>query len=407
VKLKGVEQMKLIIVLLLIFLLNNIANAMTQTKEIPDSLRSKLDSLVIDNYLIPESELDSLLLIYPESDYLLAQKIYVLFEDDENSVEALRIIKDIKNPGTYVLSEIAFYNYAIQTDNKNAELMWKESIARDKRHLNWLVRMRYAQFFGEYQLSGMQNRIDLADKYYLEALEISPNNPRVLLSWARTYLLNVGFVLERQDLVDKASRMLKMVSMDYDPASRNTVEGLYWAAIDNPQMAKLYFHKALTIDSNFIDAVILYSELEIRRGNYLTAKQFLEHHLEKHPNNLDITFDYASVLLYLKEYKNAILFFNKSLSLDNDPIGRSFTKISISEAYIGLHQFDKAEGELLDALKENANSKVYTYLLLLHVLMKRNVDKELKEFYKNFPSESDDNYLHFVFSNYSRKVPKK
>ncbi len=117
--------------------------------------------------------------------------------------------------------------------------------------------------------------------------------------------------------------------------------------------------------------------------------------------------NYTSALLYLKEYKNAILFFNKSLSLDNDPIGRSFTKISISEAYIGLHQFDKAEGELLDALKENANSKVYTYLLLLHVLMKRNVDKELKEFYKNFPSESDDNYLHFVFSNYSRKVPKK
>lgn len=399
--------MKLIIVLLLIFLLNNIANAMTQTKEIPDSLRTKLDSMVIDNYLIPLNELDSLLLIYPESDYLLAQKIYVLFEDDENSDEALRIIKDIKNPGTYVLSEIAFYYCVTLLDNKSAELMWKESIEKDKSHLNWLCRMRYADYFAVARLSEILNRIELSEKYYLEALEISPNNPRVLLSWARTSFLNLYDVEENQDLVDKASQMLRMLPEDYDPSRRYTVEAMYWTIKNNPTMARSFYHKALDIDSNFVEAVVLYSDFELRCGNYLATKQFLLPHIEKHPNDLDITLNYASALLYLKEYKNAILFFEKSLTLDNLSISRSYTKTVIAEGYIGLHQYDKAEQVLQDALIENPNSKVYAYLLLLHVLMKKNIDKELKEFYKNFPSESDDNYLHFVFSNYSRKVPKK
>ncbi|MFN8359779.1 MAG: hypothetical protein U0264_07680 [Candidatus Kapaibacterium sp.] len=389
------------VVLSLLLLASKTLIAMPMPNEIPDSLRVKLDKGVIDNLLISEGELDSLLHSYPESDYLLARKINLLMEEPTHFPLAERLMKSIPNPSTFVLAEIANFYVCNSYDFKAGLQKLSESIAKDNRRINWLCRMYYAEILAQGSSLGIDNWLELSDHYFSEALEISPGNPRVLLAWARSSLINVPY---DNKLVDKASHLLSIIPEEYDPSRKYSVEGLLWIKKNNPAEARIFLQKAINIDSNFLEPVLFLVELENQAGNYHIVEKILKPLVIKYPNDVIYLSDYADVLLNLRKFKDAIKSYEYILSIDTNPIPSRLNRIKIAESYIALAEYNKAEESLRDAQKLSSSVEAEVLLMVVHWLKHKDIKNEIINFFQQHPGDFVKIHVQSVFDKYGVKL---
>ncbi|MBK9250299.1 MAG: hypothetical protein IPM69_19865 [Ignavibacteria bacterium] len=369
--------------------------------EIPDSLRIKLDKGVIDNLLISEDELDSLLHSYPESDYLLARKINLLLEDRANIPDVEKLIKSIHNPGTFILSEVGCYYATYLFNFQTAIKKLDESISIDKRRINWLCRMNYAEIIANGRYFGVDNGLELSDKYFNEALEISPDNPRVLLAWARISVLHNT---EDYMFLDRASNLLSLIPVDYDPSRRYSVEGALWITKNSPTKAKFYLQKAIEMDSNFLEPVTFLADLENQLGNYQIVERLLKPVIIKNPNIHSILNSYIEALLNLKKFKDAVKYCEHLLNIDTNQIPSSLNLIKIAEAYIGLAEYKKAEESLNKAQKLSPSVEAEVLLMVVHWLKHKDIKNEIINFFQQHPGDFSMRHVRSVFDKYGVKI---
>lgn len=160
----------------------------------------------------------------------------------------------------------------------------------------------------------------------------------------------------KNDKVEKMAISLeeKLKTNPVDVESRIELGRIYLSE-DYIEDAVSEFEKALSIDSQHIQAYLLLSLALQRRPNpdLSRAVGLLEKASQIAPDNADVHLNLAQVYDKLKEEEKAITEFNKTIELSNDPV------ILVS-AHLGLMALYQKQGESAKAKEEyEAAYKIY------------------------------------------------
>jgi type IV pilus assembly protein PilF len=116
---------------------------------------------------------------------------------------------------------------------------------------------------------------DLAEKYYKKSLALNPENPRGHN--------NYGQFLCVQGRYEEAEKQFQTAANDpfyTTPSLAMTNAGVCALRIPDEDMAEKYFRQALEMDPEYPPALLQMSMLNYSRGNYLSARAYLQRYQE-------------------------------------------------------------------------------------------------------------------------------
>jgi len=200
---------------------------------------------------------------------------------------------------------------------------------------------------------------DLAEEYFLKALEIQPDHQPTIIALI--------------DLYDKTNQhmkriplMEKIAELSQDAETWFAVGNLY-NQLDNKEKAKESYLKALAIDPEFSGAVVNLSIILYDEGNYSEAIPYLEKAFEEAPDNTFIAARLATAYQKSGRTQEAIDKYENVLIKDPNNIQAYLNLISI---YRSMGNNAKAI-EKINALKKVAPDNPYAYLNLAAIYLEQ------------------------------------
>lgn len=124
------------------------------------------------------------------------------------------------------------------------------------------------------------NETHKADEYLSRALELNPQNPDLMNNYA-VFLCRKGDHAKGEQLAVKAAS---------DPLYKTPEAALLNAGLcamnsQQPERAEKYFRGALAVKPTFAEALYRMAELELKAGNYMPARGFLQRYMQATPIN--------------------------------------------------------------------------------------------------------------------------
>jgi len=200
---------------------------------------------------------------------------------------------------------------------------------------------------------------DLAEEYFLKALEIQPDHQPTIIALI--------------DLYDKTNQpmkriplMEKIAELSQDAETWFAVGNLY-NQLDNKEKAKESYLKALAIDPEFSGAIVNLSIILYDEGNYSEAIPYLEKAFEEAPDNTFIAARLATAYQKSGRTQEAIDKYENVLIKDPNNIQAYLNLISI---YRSMGNNAKAI-EKINALKKVAPDNPYAYLNLAAIYLEQ------------------------------------
>ena len=200
---------------------------------------------------------------------------------------------------------------------------------------------------------------DLAEEYFLKALEIQPDHQPTIIALI--------------DLYDKTNQPMKLIplmekiaELSQDAETWFAVGNLY-NQLDNKEKAKESYLKALAIDPEFSGAVVNLSIILYDEGNYSEAIPYLEKAFEEAPDNTFIAARLATAYQKSGRTQEAIDKYENVLIKDPNNIQAYLNLISI---YRSMGNNAKAI-EKINALKKVAPDNPYSYLNLAAIYLEQ------------------------------------
>ena len=200
---------------------------------------------------------------------------------------------------------------------------------------------------------------DLAEEYFLKALEIQPDHQPTIIALI--------------DLYDKTNQpmkriplMEKIAELSQDAETWFAVGNLY-NQLDNKEKAKESYLKALAIDPEFSGAIVNLSIILYDEGNYNEAIPYLEKAFEEAPDNTFIAARLATAYQKSGRTQEAIDKYENVLIKDPNNIQAYLNLISI---YRSMGNNAKAI-EKINALKKVAPDNPYAYLNLAAIYLEQ------------------------------------
>lgn len=110
---------------------------------IPDEQRTNFDTRIDTDSTLSINDVDKLLKQYPNDDYLLGVKIYVLllFEKNEECKKEVERLKKFSRLGTYTYTFIAYYLHIVEEDYKQAIKYCELARKADVRKINFICHL--------------------------------------------------------------------------------------------------------------------------------------------------------------------------------------------------------------------------------------------------------------------------
>jgi len=200
---------------------------------------------------------------------------------------------------------------------------------------------------------------DLAEEYFLKALEIQPDHQPTIIALI--------------DLYDKTNQhmkriplMEKIAELSQDAETWFAVGNLY-NQLDNKEKAKESYLKALAIDPEFSGAIVNLSIILYDEGNYSEAIPYLEKAFEEAPDNTFIAARLATAYQKSGRTQEAIDKYENVLIKDPNNIQAYLNLISI---YRSMGNNAKAIEKII-ALKKVAPDNPYAYLNLAAIYLEQ------------------------------------
>ena len=356
-------------------------------KEIPDSLRLQLEDFKLPYCDRPEEEWRKYLKSYPKSDFLLSLEIEFMMNNLE---DVPRLISSIKSPGTYTLGAIGYY-YSYISQYETAERYYQKSIKADTKKQNWIDRVALAEILDSF------GELDSAKRYYSEALEISPNNLELKFRLADN--------MENRGEIQQSMYYLNQIPLDYKPAYRLLIEGNILMRNNDYQQAKEKYLESLRIDSSQTTVKMRLAQFYNMTGNYNEAEGIILPLVVEYPYNVDYLYMLAISYMGNNKHQKAIEVVKKIEKLDEyiwESINFLYQAVPI---YISVGLLAELESALIAASHRNKDVEIAAYLLLVHKLMSKDINKEIQNFLNQYGYEANEG-LKAMFYKFNVEFPK-
>ena len=281
-------------------------------------------------------------------DYISAERIFQQAQhqsDKAGDDTTLQADADI----LYTQANIAFLSLIPVADKENND------------SLGFLIRLRTA-FIASYFDS-----INVAKKYYLEAITLKQHLPQIPDSLLFTPYVYMGGICYRQNQFDSALYYYKKAEQINDSYNKPLAEaqrlynrlGAMYYETGNYRQARNYFEKAIAVlaasGSRDIGLLVNYkintASLLIKLESYKEAQSVYESILAYHVFTDEINHNLGIISIKQQEYKKAIEYFRKVNYKDNNKIIDLCYNLGV--AWAGLQEKDSSAFYLQQALAEN------------------------------------------------------
>lgn len=266
----------------------------------------------------------------------------ILQKKDVRASQILPLTKKCKSPKIWYNLGVQFMNEGSFTD---AGLAFKSAIDL-KRELKYELALAKSY----YQIDALKK----AEAIYKEILERGIANENVHLG--------LGLIKAKENKpVDAKKNFLKAREMaPYNPYASYNLALIFKAEGDYLQ-AKKYLNESIRNKSDFSDALIEASKIDVINNDFDNAINKLKLALDSDKNNENIMSFLSKTYLDLMDYEKAIYWSRKSLQIDRDNLE---FKLDLARALIANRQSDSA----LKVLKNHSGGKkccLVDYLITL------------------------------------------
>ncbi len=152
-----------------------------------------------------------------------------------------------------------------------------------------------------------------AQEYLFLALKVKEDYfyPYDLLATIYNKLNKYDLAIEILDLC--IQKFYPKKEYDYQMAVTCTNMATLQNKLDNFDLSIQYAKKALKKKKNYFEAYIPLARSYWRKGNFKEAKEYIRLYLKQDPNNVEIGFSYATLLLLNEEYKEGFKYYEYRL----------------------------------------------------------------------------------------------
>ena len=256
----------------------------------------------------------------------------IIFLETEKYLEAEKVFENILhyNPNSYE----AYYNLGILNQkllnlNKALQYYLKANIINKN---NYLLLNKIALIYLKIE------NIDLSIKFYNDSLEVNSVNVEAYNNLGRIYLDYFGDI---NLALHNFSAAIK-IAPQADYLHRNL--GLAYKIAGDFDQAKISLNTSIVLNPKYSEAYWDLGDVHVQLHEYRDAKENLFQALEldqkfnKNKNNYKILRAIGSYYMRVRDYSNAVIFFEKSLAIKKD-YSDSYSNLLFTYNY--LEQFSK------------------------------------------------------------------
>lgn len=286
------------------------------------------------------------------------QKIYLKQNKLKEAIaEGKRLVEAYPKIGEYVVS----VSQILVSNDKN-----KEAIEYLNNHLaehpnQALVEMELGKLYRQ------SNEMELAMQHFENAF----SSEEILLEdKLNNFVALIQKLSTDEDLLklkDLGKSILKIHSTDANAYAAN---GDLYFALEEKDSAQYFYEKAVDINGNNLQLWQNLLSLEMEKNNYQNVIKYADEALSYFPNQPVLYLYAGSAHFSLKDFKNAIMFWEqgKSIVYGNDRMKSSFAA-QLADAYHADKQYEKAFKTYEEAIKANPTNYFainnYAYYLSL------------------------------------------